>query len=97
MLRLNEDFAGEHHATDVLSFEGAGADLGDIAVSWPAVERQARDYGHSPDTELALLCVHGLLHLLGWDHYEPVERREMWRLTLAALAASGVHPSTRRL
>jgi probable rRNA maturation factor len=95
--RLNDDFAGDDHATDVLSFEGIGEDLGDIAVSWPAVARQAREYGHSAETELALLCVHGLLHLLGWDHHKAVERREMWRLTLAVLAVSGVKPSTRRL
>ncbi len=95
--QLNRRFVGEDHATDVLSFEGSGDHLGDIAISWPAVERQARDYGHSAETEVALLAVHGLLHLLGWDHAAPAERREMWRITVAALQASGIRASTRRL
>ena len=94
---LNQHYADEDQATDVLSFEGSGLHLGDIAISWPAVLRQAPDYDHPPETELALLAVHGVLHLLGWDHYDVSERREMWRLTLAGLAASGITPSTGRL
>lgn len=97
MRRLNRTYAGEDHATDVLSFEGSGEQLGDIAISWPAVERQARDRGHAAETELALLCVHGLLHLLGWDHSTAAENREMTRLTKLALALSGVKLSARRL
>ncbi|HET7467495.1 MAG TPA: rRNA maturation RNase YbeY [Candidatus Dormibacteraeota bacterium] len=97
MRRLNRRFAGEDHATDVLSFAGAGAHLGDLAVSWPAVVRQARTYRHTQRAELALLCVHGLLHLLGWDHATAAEEREMTRLTLAALAAAGVRLAPRRL
>src|ERR1051325_11344369 len=75
--RLNRDFAGEDHATDVLSFAGEGEHLGDLAISWPAVTRQAREHRHSAESELALLCVHGLLHLLGWDHVTVMQRREM--------------------
>ena len=95
--RLNRTYAGEAHATDVLSFEGEGDHLGDIAISWAAVKRQAAQYGHSAETELALLCVHGLLHLLGWDHATAAERREMSRLTLAALDRSGVELAPERL
>lgn len=97
MRRLNRTYAGEDHATDVLSFEGSGEQLGDIAISWPAVERQARDHGHPAATELALLCVHGLLHLLGWDHSTAAQNREMTRLTKLALALSGVKLSARKL
>jgi probable rRNA maturation factor len=97
MRRLNRTYAGEDHATDVLSFTGSGEHLGDLAISWPAVVRQARTFRHAQRTELALLCVHGLLHLLGWDHARAGERREMNRLTVAALETSGVHPSARRL
>lgn len=97
MRRLNRTYAGEDHATDVLSFTGSGEHLGDLAISWPAVVRQSRSYRHTQRTELALLCVHGLLHLLGWDHARSGERKEMNRLTLAALATSGVHPAARRL
>jgi rRNA maturation RNase YbeY len=88
--QLNGAYAEEDYATDVLSFEGVWPHLGDIAVSWQAVESQALDYNHPQATELALLCVHGLLHLLRWDHYEETERREMWRLTIECLARSGV-------
>lgn len=95
--RLNRDFAGDDHATDVLSFGGDGEHLGDIAISWPAVVRQSREHRHATDSELALLCVHGLLHLLGWDHASAPQNREMTRLTIACLAASGVTLSARRL
>src|SRR5262249_25839207 len=68
--RLNREFLGEDHATDVLSFPSGdlpGGYLGDLALSWPAVLRQAEGFGHAPEVEAALLAVHGLLHLLGWD------------------------------
>jgi probable rRNA maturation factor len=94
---LNSRFAAEEHTTDVLSFEGSGDHVGDIAISWPAVMRQAAEHGHSAESELALLCVHGFLHLLGWDHASPAENEEMTRLTLAALALSGIELSPRRL
>jgi probable rRNA maturation factor len=54
------------------------------------VLRQAREFGEPAQTELALLSVHGLLHLLGWDHGSAAERKEMTRITLAALALSEV-------
>jgi probable rRNA maturation factor len=99
--RLNRRFLGEDHATDVLSFPSgdvaAGAYLGDIVVSWPAVTRQARDFGHSQDSELALLAVHGFLHILGWDHATAVEETEMNRLTLEALGRSGIAIASGRL
>jgi probable rRNA maturation factor len=91
--RLNREFLGEDHPTDVLSFPaGPPGDpyLGDIALSWPMVVRQAGSFGHPVEVEAALLSVHGLLHLLGWDHATPSQEREMWRLTRAALAAAGI-------
>jgi probable rRNA maturation factor len=103
--RLNRQFLGEDQVTDVLSFpsgdllsgDSTGAHLGDLALSWPAVGRQAEAFGHSPETEAALLAVHGFLHLLGWDHATPAGEREMTRLTLACLARSDVHPAAGRL
>ena len=97
MARLNTAYAGEDHATDVLSFIGSGSHVGDIAISWPATLRQSRQYGHDVKTELALLVVHGLLHLLGWDHATAAERKEMNRLTRTALKLSGLTPAPRRL
>jgi len=98
--RLNREFLGEDHATDVLSFPSgdlASGYLGDLALSWPAVGRQAAAFGHAPEVEAALLVVHGLLHLLGWDHATPPEEQEMTRLTLVCLARSGMRPAPGRL
>ena len=97
MRELNKTYASEDHATDVLSFAGDGDHLGDIAISWPAVMRQAASFGHDAKTEVALLAVHGLLHLLGWDHARAAERREMTRLTVAGLERSGIKLGPRRL
>ncbi len=94
--RLNRAYAGSDEATDVLSFTGSDHHLGDLAISWPAVVRQARQFGHPVPTELALLCVHGMLHLLGWDHPTAAQRREMTRLTIRALGAR-LTPATGRL
>ena len=54
--------------------------LGDIAISLPRAEDQAREAGHSLEAELALLTVHGVLHLLGHDHATAKDRARMWRL-----------------
>jgi rRNA maturation RNase YbeY len=95
--RLNKSYAGKDSATDVLSFAGSGDHLGDLAISWETVARQSAEYGHSPLTELGLLCVHGMLHLLGWNHASVAERKEMSRLTVAALELSNVRLSPGRL
>ena len=52
--------------------------LGDIIISHPQALRQASEAGHSPERELALLVVHGVLHLLGYDHQEPGGKATMW-------------------
>lgn len=95
--RLNRQFMGDDHATDVLSFPAGDGYLGDLAISWPAVERQALEHGHPVESELALLCVHGLLHLAGWDHASARDETEMWRVTRECLAAAGVSLAAGRL
>jgi probable rRNA maturation factor len=99
--RLSRRFLGEDHATDVLSFptgeRAPGAYLGDIVISWPAVTRQSGEFGHREESELALLAVHGFLHILGWDHATPPEESEMNRLTLHALDRSGIALASGRL
>ncbi len=99
--RLNRDFAGEDHVTDVLSFGAETADdfpdcegetnswvrLGDIAISVPQTKRQAADKGVRFERELAMLAIHGTLHLLGYDHAEPEEERVMFGKTDDALNA----------
>jgi probable rRNA maturation factor len=66
---LNRKFREKDKATDVLSFpsEEPGA-LGDVVISSGVAARQARAAGHSLATELRVLALHGLLHLLGYDH-----------------------------
>jgi probable rRNA maturation factor len=66
--RLNHTWRGKDYATDVLSFPGEGAYLGDIAISLARAKVQARFRGHSVETEIRILMLHGLLHLKGMDH-----------------------------
>jgi probable rRNA maturation factor len=94
---LNRAYAGDDSVTDVLSFAGSGQHVGDLAISWPAVRRQAAQFGHPVTSELSLLCVHGLLHLLGWDHETASERREMTRVTRGALRRAGLRLAPGRL
>jgi len=66
---LNKRFRGIDKATDVLSFPMDDRELlGDIAISMDKVSGQARDAGITEEMELARLCHHGLLHLLGYEH-----------------------------
>jgi len=82
---LNRRFLGHDHPTDVLSFpSGAGiGPLGDIAIAFPYARRQAEALGHSVDVELRVLLLHGVLHLLGYDHETDRGRmrraEERWR------------------
>ena len=82
MRRLNRAYRRVDKTTDVLSFPAGesftGIELGDLAVSGPAARRQAREHGHSTDVELRILALHGLLHLLGYDH--ETDQGEMLRL-----------------
>ncbi len=70
--QLNLNFRGKNSATDVLSFpapEQPGEPfLGSLAVSWQRAAAQAREHGHALETELRILMLHGILHLLGMDH-----------------------------
>ncbi|MGQ0732728.1 MAG: rRNA maturation RNase YbeY [Acidobacteriota bacterium] len=85
MRALNRTFRGVDRATDVLSFptggeplSDAGDALGDIVIASGVAARQAGEAGHSVGTELRVLALHGLLHLLGHDHDR--DRGEMARL-----------------
>jgi probable rRNA maturation factor len=69
MRRLNREFRGKDHTTDVLSFpDGEHGHVGDVVISVPQAARQARERGHPLSRELRVLLVHGWLHLLGHDH-----------------------------
>lgn len=68
--QLNRDFLGKDEPTDVLSFPGPapGGFLGEMAISVPRALEQAAALGHSAESEIAILMLHGLLHLMGHDH-----------------------------
>jgi probable rRNA maturation factor len=76
--RLNARYRRTDAATDVLSFPADGT-LGDIVIATGVARRQARQAGHSYATELRVLALHGLLHLLGYDHDDPQDRGRMAR------------------
>jgi probable rRNA maturation factor len=65
---LNRKYRRKNAGTDVLSFPGTGTYLGDIAISRGIAQKQAKILGHSLSTEFRVLALHGLLHLLGYDH-----------------------------
>ena len=64
----------------------AGAPAGEVIVSYPQAARQAREGRKTVRAEVALLVVHGVLHLLGYDHAEESEMRRMWAVQDKALA-----------
>jgi len=72
---LNKEYRRKDKVTDVLSF-----DTGDIVIASGVARRQARDAGHSYAAELKILALHGLLHLLGYDHHDPKDGGRMARL-----------------
>ena len=87
MHELNKTYRGVDRTTDVLSFAFEDNNeicynvrqLGEIYISIPRMKMQAKEYGHSEKRELAFLAVHGLLHLLGYDHTKgEKEEKEMF-------------------
>jgi probable rRNA maturation factor len=66
--RLNRDYRGKDKPTDVLSFPGEEAGLGDIVISVETAERNARRLGRTLPQEIDVLALHGFLHVLGYDH-----------------------------
>jgi probable rRNA maturation factor len=91
---LNRDFRGFDKPTNVLSFPGSDADLGpmlgDIAIARETVLREALDAGTPVEHHVTHLLVHGLLHLVGYDHEEEDEAETMERLETRILAGLGI-------
>ena|SRR5690606_18036866 len=90
---LNRHYRGKDYATNVLSFPAElpqGVQLpvlGDIVLCAPVIEREAREQGKLPPAHWAHMTVHGVLHLLGLDHADPVEAEAMENLERQILAA----------
>jgi len=101
LAELNAVHRGQEGPTDVLSFPtqgqdgwitppGAPVELGDIVISWPRIVAQAAEQGHPAWHELALIVVHGCLHLLGHDHMLASERSLMWERQEQILGQLGI-------
>ena len=90
--KINNEYRKIDKATDVLSFpmfektevekiQNSNSKikdvLGDIIISIPKVKKQAKEYGHSFERELAYMVVHGFYHLMGYDHIEEKDKKEM--------------------
>ncbi len=98
---LNAQYLGIEAPTDVLSFpanetdpESGGIYLGDIIISYPRAQAQAQAGGHSLADELQLLVVHGVLHLLGYDHSDETEQARMWSIQSEILRRLGCSITT---
>jgi len=91
--QLNRDYLGRDEPTDVIAFallpeQSAGGEpfvpppdgllhLGEVIISYPQAVAQAEEQGHAVNREIAILIIHGVLHLLGYDDEEPERKREM--------------------
>lgn len=101
---VNKEYRGIDAPTDVISFaleelaegevaiivEGMPTILGDIIIAVPTARRQAEDYGHSFKREIGFLALHGLLHLLGYDHMTADEEKKMFSRQEAILQSFGL-------
>lgn len=93
---LNRQYSGIDESTDVLSFPAGEFDpdendlyLGDVVISYPTASKQAAVAVHSLESELQLLVVHGVLHLLGYDHQEFQQKSIMWSIQDDILTSLG--------
>lgn len=97
---INKTYRGIDRETDVISFAledekemllmGEHRVLGDIYISLEKAEMQALEYGHSLQRELCFLSIHGLLHLLGYDHMKEEEEKIMFQKQKEILDAYGI-------
>ena len=97
--KINKEYRGIDRPTDVITFaleDNKKIDtpevriLGDIYISYDKVISQAQEYGHSTKRELCFLGVHGLLHLLGYDHMNKKDEEEMFSLQKELLDSYGI-------
>lgn len=97
--KINREYRGIDKITDVISFAFEDTDklvynntrvLGDIYICIPRMIEQASSYGHSIKRELSFLTVHGLLHLLGYDHMKKEDEEVMFGLQELILNEEGI-------
>jgi len=95
---LNAQHLGMDAPTDVLSFPADEFDpdqqmpyIGDVIISVPRAKEQAEAAGHPLENEISLLIVHGILHLLGYDHDSEKRKALMWKKQAEILSKLGIH------
>ena len=100
--KLNKQFRHQNKATNVLAFPAAGPDgttdlleneiqaLGDLVICGPLLEQEAEEQGKNPTDHWGHLLVHGMLHLLGYDHDSPSQAIEMETMEKRILADRGI-------
>lgn len=94
---LNREYLGVDSPTDVLAFPASDTDpdsgalyLGDVLISIPQAQAHAQVAGHPLASEVQLLVVHGVLHLLGYDHGQPAAKSRMWSVQAEVLQDLGL-------
>jgi probable rRNA maturation factor len=88
--KLNRDFRGKDKPTNVLSFPGDADNLGDIVLARQTIVREAKEQGKTPRDHAVHLVVHGMLHLLGYDHEKAKDAEIMESLEIKILKKLGV-------
>ena len=100
--QINKEYRGIDRPTDVISFaleegenpinfsEEYGRLLGDIYISVDKIKEQAKEYGHSEKREMAFLTIHGILHLLGYDHMTKEDEEVMFKEQELILSGYGL-------
>jgi probable rRNA maturation factor len=88
--RLNHTFRGADKSTNVLSFEDGESGPGDVVLALETITREAKAQGKSLADHLAHLVVHGVLHLMGYDHEKEIEAKRMERLEVEILAGLAI-------
>lgn len=90
--QMNRTFLGRNHPTDVMAFPYSTAEDhidGEVVINADEALRQAEQRSHSPEDELVLYAVHGVLHLLGYDDGDAEQRKRMHERELSVLSAWG--------
>ncbi|MBE0686471.1 MAG: rRNA maturation RNase YbeY, partial [Anaerolineaceae bacterium] len=94
---LYKEYFGYAQSTDVLSFEAGVIDpesgreiLGDIIICYPFVAQQSQTLGNELFDEIKLMVIHGMLHLLGYDHMTEDQKSEMWQSQNEILLANRI-------
>ncbi len=94
MRKLNRTCRRKDKITDVLSFElDEGTLKGEVLISYEQAKRQAKEARHSTRDEIVFLLVHGILHVFGYDHIKPSDKKKMFRLQERILDSLGIDAS----